>query len=325
MKRREFIATLGGAAALPFSARAQQRLPRIGVIEAIKENDSEGRARVGGFRDGLAKLGWVDGRTARIEYRWGAIDLDLARAYAAELSAMPVDVMFVASAPTVAAVRDEVHAIPIVFMQSGDPVRADSVQSMSRPGGNLTGFMQYVPSISTKYLQLLKEIAPNVTRVAVMQFDHSTWRGDFTAIQSVAGALGVTPISAVVASDAEIEQAIAALAREPNGGLITPPDTDTILRRDLIMGLARRYKLPDVYPSRVWSLAGGLISYGADIVDLYSRAASYVDRILKGAKPIDLPVQAPTKFQLVINLKTAKALGLTVPPSLLAIADEVIE
>jgi putative tryptophan/tyrosine transport system substrate-binding protein len=327
MRRREFITLLGGAAAWPIAAGAQQsdRILRIGVIEASTENDGEGRARIAGLRDGLGKLGWVDGRNVRIEYRWGAIDLNRARAYAAELAAMACDVIFVDSAPVVAAVRDQIRTIPIVFMQAGDPVQADSVQSFARPGGNLTGFLQYEPTISTKYLQLLKDIAPSVTRVAVLQFEHSTWRGDFSAIEKIAGSFAVTPISAVVHNDADIEQAIIALAQEPNGGLIVPPDTDSTLRRAQIVALAARHGLPAVYSTRSYVAAGGLMSYGADYIDLYSRAASYVDRILKGAKPGDLPVQAPTKFDLVINLKTAKALGLTVPPLMQQLADEVIE
>jgi putative tryptophan/tyrosine transport system substrate-binding protein len=327
MNRRDLITLLGAAAAWPVGARAQQPagIPRIGIIEAIAESDSEGRARIAGLRDGLAKLGWIDGRNVRIEYRWGAIDLDRARAYAAELTAMAADVVFVDSAPTVAAVRDQIHTIPIVFVQSGDPVQAESVRSFSRPGGNLTGFLQYEPTISTKYLQLLKDIAPSVTRVAVMQFDHSVWRGDFSAIKAVARSFAVTPISTIIHNAADIEQAITALAREPNGGLIIPPDADTIHHRDLIVALAARQRLPAVYSSRPYVAGGGLMSYGVDNIDLYSRAASYVDRILKGAKPGDLPVQAPTKFVLTINLKTAKALGLSVPAAMQQLADEVIE
>jgi putative ABC transport system substrate-binding protein len=328
IRRREFITLLGGAAAAwPLVARAQQvdRIPRIGIIEALTESNSEGRDRIGGLRDGLGKLGWADGRNVRIDIRWGAIDLDRARAYAAELAAIPTDVIFVDSAPVVAAVRDQVSTIPIVFVQSGDPVQANSVQSFARPSGNLTGFLQYEPTISTKYLQLLKDIAPGVARVAVVQFDHSVWRGDFSAIATAARSLAVSPISAIVHNSAEIEQEIVALAREPNGGLILPPDSDSTLQHELIVALAARYSLPAVYANRSYVDGGGLMSYGVDNIDLYRRAASYVDRILKGAKPSDLPVQAPTKFDLIINLKTAKVLGLTVPPSLLAIADEVIE
>jgi putative tryptophan/tyrosine transport system substrate-binding protein len=327
MNRRTFISLLGGAAAWPMTVRAQQadRMPRIGVIETFTENDSEGRARIGGFRDGLGKLGWIDGSNVRIEYRWGAIDLNRARAYAAELTAMASDVIFVTSAPVVAAVRNQIHTIPIVFVQAGDPVRADSVQSFARPGGNLTGFLQYEPTISTKYLQLLKDVAPSVTRVAVLQFENSAWRGDFSAVEAVARSFAVTPISAIVHNAADIEQAIIALAREPNGGLIVPPDTNSNLHRDLIVALAAQHGLPAVYATRSYVAIGGLMSYGVDNVDLYSRAASYVDRILKGAKPGDLPVQAPTKFEMVINLKTAKALGLMVPPSMQQLADEVIE
>ncbi len=327
MRRRKFIMLLGGTVAWPLAARAQQgdRVRRIGVVEAFTENDSEGQARIGSLRESLAKLGWTNGRNVRIEYRWGAIDPNRARAYAAELAAMAPDVIFVDSAPVVAAIRDQIHAIPIVFIQAGDPVQANSVQSFARPGGNLTGFLQYEPTIAGKYLQLLKDIAPSVARVAVMQFENSTWRGDFSAIQAVAPSFAVMPISTIVHNAEDIEQAIIALAQEPNGGLIALSDTNIALHRDLIIALAARHALPAVYPSRPYVAGGGLMSYGVNNIDLYSRAASYVDRILKGEKPSDLPVQAPTKFELVINLKTAKALGLNVSPTLQIAADEVIE
>jgi putative ABC transport system substrate-binding protein len=312
MKRREFITLLGGAAAAwPLAARAQRadRLKRIAVIEAFTENDSEGQARIGSLRESLAKLGWINGRTAQIEYRWGAIDLNLARAYAAEFTATAPDVIFVDSAPVVAAIRDQIHTTPIVFIQAGDPVQANSVQSFARPGGNLTGFLQYEPTIAGKYLQLLKDIAPNVDRVAVMQFENSTWRGDFSAIQKVAQSFSVMPISTIVHNDEEIEQAIRALAQEPNGALIALSGTNIALHRDQIIASAARHALPAIYSGRPYVASGGLRSYGVDNIDLYSRAALYVDRILKGEKPSDLPVQAPTKFELVINLKTAKADG----------------
>jgi putative ABC transport system substrate-binding protein len=228
-------------------------------------------------------------------------------------------------APVVAAVREQTRTLPIVFVQSGDPVQSASVQSFARPGGNATGFLMFEPTINTKYLQLLKDIAPNVSRVAVMQFENSTWRGDFSAIEAVARSLSVTPIAAVVHDAGEIERAMAALAQEPNGGLIMPPDGNTTLHRDLIVALAAKYRLPAVYSDRNFTVGGGLLSYGVDTNDLYRGAAIYVDRILRGAKPGDLPVQAPTKFELVINLKAAKALGLTVPPSMQQFADEVIE
>jgi putative ABC transport system substrate-binding protein len=328
MRRREFITLLGSAAvAWPLAAWAQQpaRVLRIGILEALTETDLQGRARIAALRDGLEKLGWTDGRNVRIDYRWGAVDLDRGHAYAAELAGLAPDVIFVDSAPDVTIMREQTRTIPIVFIQSGDPVRADAVQSFARPGGNLTGFLQSEPTISAKYLQLLKNIAPNVTRAAVLQSENSTWRGDFSAIEAVARSFAVTPISTIVHSDVEIERAIITIAQEPNGGLIVLPDANNNLHRELIVALAARHHLPAVYSSRPFVAAGGLLSYGIDQIDLYSRAASYIDRILKGAKPSDLPVQAPTKFELVINLKTAKALGLDLSPSLQMGASEVIE
>jgi putative ABC transport system substrate-binding protein len=233
MRRREFITLLGGAvAAWPLAARAQQptRMPRIGILEALTETDVQGRARIAALRNGLERLGWTEGNVG-LEYRWGGVDLDRGRAYAAELVGLAPDVIFVDSAPDVAIMREQTRAIPIVFIQSGDPVRADAVQSFARPGGNLTGFLQSEPTINTKYLQLLKDIAPNVTRAAVLQSQNSTWRGDFPAIEAVARSFAVTPISVIVHSDAEIEQAIIAVAQEPNGGLIVLPDANNNLHR----------------------------------------------------------------------------------------------
>jgi putative ABC transport system substrate-binding protein len=247
-----------------------------------------------------------------------------ARAYAAELVSLAPDVIFVDAAPLVAAMREQTRVVPIVFFQNGDPVQADSVQSFARPGGNITGFLGFEPTINAKYLQLLKDIAPNVTRVAVMQFDGSAWRGDFSAVEAVARSFAVTPTAAVVHDAGEIERAITTLAQEPNGGLIFPPDASTAVHRDLIVTLAAKHRLPAIYSNRVFVVSGGLLSYGADRLDLYNRAASYVDRILRGEKPSDLPV-APTKFEFVINLKTAKSLGLIVSPSLQMGANEVIE
>jgi len=328
IQRREFLTLLGGtAAAWPLATRAQQgdRMRRIGVVESLTERDAEGQSRIGALRDGLTKLGWIDGRNIRIEYRWGAADLARARAYATELAAIPCDLIFVNSAPVVAIFREQIHTIPIVFVQTGDPVQADSVQSFARPGGNLTGFMQYEPTVAGKYLQLLKDIAPNLSHVAVLQSETSVWRNDFAAIQAVAGSFGVTPVSRIAHNDGEIERAIVELAQEPNGGLIVLPDSNMTQRRDLILALVARHALPGIYSSRAYVAAGGLMAYGINNVDIFRRAASYVDRILKGEKPGDLPVQAPTKFQLIINLNVAKALGLNVSPTLLIAADEVIE
>jgi putative ABC transport system substrate-binding protein len=317
----------GAAAAWPLAAWAQQadRVRRIGVVESLTERDPEGQARVAALREGLAKLGWVDGRNARFEYRWGAADLTRARPYATELAAIPCDIIFVNSAPVVAIFRDQIKAIPMVFVQTGDPVQADSVQSFAQPGGNLTGFMQYEPTVAGKYLQLLKDIAPNLSHVAVLQSDTSVWRNDFAAVQAVAGSFGITPVSRIAHNDAEIEQAILDLAHAPLGGLIVLPDANMTQRRALIVALVARYGLPAIYPSRVYVAAGGLMAYGVDNADIFRRAASYVDRILKGEKPSALPVQAPTKFDLIINLSAAKALGLNLSSALLMGASEVIE
>ena len=327
MRRRDFITLLGsGAAAWPFATRAQQgdRLRRVVVVTGFAEGDGEGQVRMAGFRETIAKLGWVDGRNIRIDYRW---DTDAARAavIAAELVASTPDVILAVGAPRVAALRERIQTIPIVFVQAGDPVRAGSVQSFARPGGNLTGFMESEPTIAGKYLQLLKEIAPGVNRVAVLEFEDSTWRGDFAAVQTVASSFAVTAISTIVHNDDEIERAIVALAQKPNSGLIIPSNNNTIRRRGLIVALAGRHGLPAIYPTRTFVTAGGLMSYDADLADLFGRAAGYVDRILKGEKASDLPVQAPSKFRLVINLNAARALGLSVSPNMLIAADEVIE
>ena len=327
MRRRDFITLLGsGAAAWPFATRAQQgdRLRRVVVVTGFAEGDGEGQVRIGAFRETIAKFGWVDGRNIRIDYRWDA-GAARAAAIAAELVASMPDVILAVGAPRVAALRERIQTIPIVFVQAGDPVRAGSVQSFARPGGNLTGFMEYEPTIAGKYLQLLKEIAPGVNRVAVLEFEDSTWRGDFAAVQAVASSFAVTAISTIVHNDDEIERAIVALAQKPNSGLIIPSNNNTIRRRGLIVALAGRHGLPAIYPTRTFVTAGGLMSYDADLADLFGRAAGYVDRILKGEKASDLPVQAPTKFRLVINLNAARALGLSVSPNMLIAADEVIE
>jgi putative tryptophan/tyrosine transport system substrate-binding protein len=327
MRRRDFITVLGGAAGWPFAARAQQtnRMRRIGLLASFTESYPEGQGNLAAFREALQSLGWTDGLNVHIDYRWGGVDFDRARAPAAELAALAPDVIFVEGAPAVAAMREQTRTLPIVFIQSGDPVQAGSVRGFARPGSNFTGFTSFESTINAKYLQLLKDIAPNVTRVAVMQFENSTWRGDFSAIEAVARSFAVRPIAAVVHDAGEIEPAMAALAQEPNGGLILPPDGRTASNKDLIVALATKYLLPAIYSDRPFTAGGGLMSYGVDRPDIFRRAASYVDRILKGEKPSDLPVQAPTKFELVINLKTAKALGLAVSRDMLLIADEVIE
>jgi len=326
--RRDFITLLGGAAAAwPLAARGQpaERMRRVVMILGGPENDPENRAAVAAFVQGLEQAGWTEGRNVRIEYRWGALDPDRLRAYAAELTSLAPDVIFAQPAPVVAAMQQQTRTVPIVFSGSGDPVQAGSVQSLARPGANVTGFTSFEPGMNAKYLQLLKDVAPNVGRVAVMQFENSTWRGDFSVIERVARSFAVTPIAAVVHDAAEIERAMSALAQEPNGGMIFPPDTNTQRFLGLVVALAAKYRLPAVYPSRIFVVDGGLLSYGVNQTDQYSRAASYVGRILKGEKPGDLPVQAPTKFALAVNRKTAKALGLEIPPGMLALADEVIE
>jgi len=329
MRRREFITLVGGTAAWPLVAYAQQpeRMRRIGVLMSAVESDPRELEYITAFAQGLAELGWIVGRNVRIEYRWGAGDLDRFRSYAAELIALSPDVVLATAGSIVGAFQQTSRTVPIVFVTTIDPVGGGWVESLSRPGTNATGFAAGEFSLRGKWLELLKEIAPGVKRVVVIR-DPSVpaGSGGLAAIQTVAPSLGVelTPVGVRDAGD--IERAITAFARGSNGGLILVGPTSSVQRyRDLIITLAARYRLPAIYPSRVYVAAGGLISYGSDQIDQYRRAAGYVDRILNGEKPSDMPVQAPTKYELVINLKTAKALGLSVPPSLLARADEVIE
>jgi putative ABC transport system substrate-binding protein len=331
LKRREFISLLGGAAVLPLAARAQQtaRPARIGVLVSAVEGDPRGLEYVTAFAQGLAELGWTVGRNLRIEYRWGAGDLDRFRRYAAELVALSPDVVLASSGSIVGAFQQASRTVPIVFVTTVDPVGGGWVDSLSRPGTNATGFAAYEFSMSGKRLELLKEIAPGVKRVAVIR-DPSVLAGSggLAAIQTVAPSLGVELTPVGVRDAGEIERAITAFARGSNGGLILVGPTSSVQRyRDLIIALAARHRLPAIYPGggRLYVTGGGLISYGPDPIDQYRRAAGYVDRILKGEKPADLPVQQPTKFELAVNLKTAKALGLEIPPTLLACADEVID
>jgi putative ABC transport system substrate-binding protein len=329
MQRREFMTLLGGAAAAwPLAARAQQadRVRRIGMLMSTAADDPDGQARIAAFLDGLQQLGWTDGRNVKIDYRWPAGDADKSRKYAAELVALAPDIILAFGSANMTSLLQATRTVPIVFVAVPDPVGAGYVDSLSRPGGNATGFMTFEYSMGGKWLEVLKEIAPGVTRVAVLRDPAITSGiGQWGAIQSAAPSLGVE-VNPINVSDAgDIERAVTAFARSSNGGLIVTASGLTIAHRDLINTLAARHKLPAVYFERLFVAAGGLISYGSVVVDQSRRAASYVDRILKGEKPADLPVQAPTKFELVINLKTAKALGLTVPPSLLARADEVIE
>jgi putative ABC transport system substrate-binding protein len=327
--RRGFITLLGGAAAAwPLSALAQQpdRMRRIGVLANTAANNPVGLARIAAFQQGLQQLGWIDGRNVRIDYRWTGGDADDTRKYAAELVALAPDVILSSGTSTVAALQRATRAVPIVFTIVADPVGAGFVDSLARPGGNVTGFMNFEYSIGGKWLELLKEVAPSTTRAAVLRDPAiASGLGLFGAIQTAAPSLGVE-VSAVNVHDAgEIERTVAAFARSYKGGLIVTGSPLVEVHRDLIATLAARLKLPAIYPNRIFVAGGGLASYGPDFDNQHRQAATYVDRILKGEKLADLPVQAPTKYELAINLKTAKALGLTVPPSLLARADEVIE
>jgi putative ABC transport system substrate-binding protein len=329
MKRRHFVTLLGGAAAWPLVARAQQpteRMRRVGLLLTTAADDPLSLVRVGAFLQALQEFGWTDGRNARIEYRWGAGDAERVRKFAAELAGLAPDVVLANGTTAMQALQQATRSLPIVFVNVADPVGAGYVASLARPGGNATGFATIEYGMSAKWLELLKQIAPQIVRVAVIR-DPSipSGSGQFGAIQAVGPFLGVevSPIDARYAG--EIERAISDLARASNGGLIVPASTPAIVHRRLIIALAARHRLPAVYPFRNFVADGGLISYGYDSTDAYRRAAGYVDRILKGEKPSDLPVQTPTKYETVINLKTAKALGLTIPPTLLARADEVIE
>jgi putative ABC transport system substrate-binding protein len=325
MRRREFITLLGGAAAWPLAARAQQPGPvrRIGVYIATAADDPEGQARNAALLQGLQQLGWTVGQNVRIDYRWGAGDF---REYARELVDLAPDVILANGGTIMVPLQQAARTVPIVFVQVTDPVGSGYVASLARPGGNITGFTQFEFGIGAKWLELLKQVAPAVKRAAVLR-NPSTRGGvaQFAAMQAVAPALGIELSPLDVRDAAEIERAITAFARTPNGGLIIEPDPFVIAYRMQIIALAARLRLPAVYAYRYNVEEGGLMSYGPDSIGQYRLAAGYVDRILKGEKPADLPVQAPTKYETVINLKTAKALGLAVPPILLALADEVIE
>ena len=328
MRRREFITLLGGAVALPLAARAQEseRMRRIGVLMPGTADDAEYQARMAAFLQGLQQLGWSDGRNVRIDIRWAAGDANLIRKYAAELIALAPDVILAPGSTTVGPLLQATRTVPIVFATILDPVGAGFVDSLARPGGNATGFIAFEYGLSGKWLELLKQIAPSLTRVAILR-DPATAAGigQFAAIQSVAPSFGVELRPIDMREAGEIERAVTAFARSSNGGLIVTAGSGSAIHSNLIITLAARHKLPAVYSDRHFVTGGGLISYGPDRVDQYRQAAGYVDRILKGEKPADMPVQAPTKYELVINLKTAKALGLTVPPTLLASANEVIE
>jgi putative ABC transport system substrate-binding protein len=327
MKRRDFVTLLGAAAAWPLAARAQQagRVYRIGMLMGQPEGDPENASRIAAFRLALGKLGWSEGRNLLIDMRWGAGDPDRMRTHGKELSGLAPDIVVAESTPATAALRQEARGVPIVFLQVANPIGAGFVASLAHPGGNITGFTNFEPSMGGKWLELLKEVAPRLARAAAI-FNPETHSGQYwQSIEAAAPSLAVKFTRAPVRGAAEIERAVEALARGPNGGLLVMPDSFTLTHRELIVTLAERHRLPSIYPFRVFPASGGLVSYGIDQVEIYRRAAAYVDRILRGANPGELPVEAPTKFELVINLKTAKALGLDVPWILQQRADEVIE
>jgi len=328
MQRRDFLTLLGGAAAAwPFAASAQQpdRVRRIGVLSALAEDDPESVTRRATFEQTLKALGWTNGSNLRVDYRWSGNDADRIRKLVAELIALAPDLIMTSGNIVLAPMMQATGTIPIVFVQTVDPVGSGFVKSLARPGGNITGFTQFEYSLAAKWVELLKQIAPHVTRAAVIRDPtRGPGIGQFAVVQAIAPSLGIelSPINSLDIS--EMEREIAEFARSPNGGLIVTVG-GTAFNRDLIIALAAKHRLPAVYPYHYFASGGGLMSYGPDTIEQYRRAAAYVDRILKGEKPADLPVQAPTKYELVINLKTAKALGLTVPPTLLARADQVIE
>ena len=335
MRRRDFIALLGGAAAVslarpqPLLAQQGDRVRRIGVVMGMAEKDPQAQLNVKAFQQGLLERGLAEGRNVKIDYRFGAEDAATIRAAVTETLAATPDVILAQGTAIAAVLQQQTRSVPVVFTVVSDPVGSGFVENFARPGGNMTGFTNFLePSLAAKWLELLKEIAPGVTRVAILFHPQlATGGGTYFVrpVETAAALLAVEPIRMPVQTPADIERAMDGFASEPGGGLIAPPDAVTLPNRELIIALAARYRLPAVYPYRFFLTTGGLMSYGMDYADVFRRSASYVDRILRGEKPSELPVQAPTKFELVINLKTAKTLGLTVPPSLLARADEVIE
>jgi putative ABC transport system substrate-binding protein len=329
MRRREFIALLGASAgAWPLAARAQQgdRVRRIGVLPVGDENDPVVKARISGFTQALADLGWTDGRNVRIDLRWGGGDINRIRALAQELVGLQPDIIVTTSEREAAVLQRETRTIPIVAVSMADPVATGIVPRLDRPGGNVTGFANFEPSLAGKWLELLSEITPGLKRAAIMfNPDTAPVTAYAPSFETAARSLKVEPITAPVRSDGEIETAIIALGREPGGGLVVMPDGFMYVHRAPIILAAPRNNVPAIYPLSYFARDGGLLSYGPDVVDIFRRAASYVDRILRGEKPGDLPVQFPTKFEMVVNLKTAKALGLTIPETFLVRADEVIE
>jgi putative ABC transport system substrate-binding protein len=328
MKRREFITLFGGTVATwPLAARAQQpeRMRRIGVLMPTSEKDAEGTKRLVALREGLQKFGWVESRNIQIDYRW-ALEGDQLRTATKELVALAPELILVQSDPATAALRRQTWTIPIVFVSVGDPIGGGFIQSMARPGGNATGFTNFEPSFGGKWLELLKEVAPEVKRALVILQAETPANAPFLrAAEAAAPTLQVTLTASSVRNATDVEAAVSTFAAEPLGGLLVMPHQVTVSNRNAILSLAARYRLPAVYPFRYFAQGGGLVSYGIDQVDHFRRAADYINRILKGEKPGDLPAQASTKFELVVNLKTAKSLGIDLPPALLARADEVIE
>jgi ABC-type uncharacterized transport system substrate-binding protein len=328
MRRREFIGLLGGAAAWPLAARAQpsERMRRIGVLAAFAEDDPDTQASLPAFRQGFERLGWSQGRNVRIDIRFARANVGQHQALAKELVALQPDVIIAQTTPVATALQRESRTLPIVFVYVSDPVGSGFAASLARPGGNLTGLLLYEAGITGKWLAMLREIAPRMVRAALVANPKTPIYGYFLrAAEAIAPSLAIELVPSPVETAADIERAIESFARAPNGGLFLPPNATIVLHRDLIIALAARHRLPAVYAFRQFVAAGGLMSYGIDQVDMWRQAASYVDRILRGANPADLPVQAPTKYETAINVKTARALGLSVPPGLLVAADEVIE
>jgi putative tryptophan/tyrosine transport system substrate-binding protein len=330
VRRRAFIATLAAGGALSLAARAQERMRRVGLMQPLAEDDPEGQPRIAAVREALHEVGWISGKNTELVLGWLAGDAGRGPRVAAELLAAGPEVVIAIGIPVMRAIRSQSRTVPIVFMNVVDPVGQGIVESLARPGGNVTGFTHFEPAMGGKWLGLLKEMAPQMRRVAFVYNPESALRGAGSAIyvgsfETYAGALAVTPVKLAVREEAELRRAIDAFAKEGNGGLLIPPDLFNTVHRATIIAEAARHRLPTIFPYRYYPLDGGLMSYGVDIYALHRRAASYVDRILKGERPSEMPVEAPTKFELVINLKTANALGIAVPPTLLARADEVIE
>jgi putative tryptophan/tyrosine transport system substrate-binding protein len=330
MKRREFITLLGGATASPVIARAQQPATgarRVGFLLGFAENDAQAQDRVVALRDGLRALGWIEDRNLQIEYRWAGDNADLMKRYVQDLLTIGPELIIAATTVGTLLLRDSGQPIPIVFVGIADPVGSKIVPSLARPGGNITGFTAYEPAISGKWISLLKDIAPSVRRAGLIYNPQTGPFGErfWQVFAAAAPAFAVEPIRMAVHDATELRRAIEDLAREPGGGLLGVPEVTISMHRELVMGLAAQLRLPAIYPYRFFVTQGGLASYGIDLQDMWRRAASYVDRILRGEKPVDLPVQAPVKYEMVINLKTAKALGLAIPETVLVRADEVIE